>query len=456
MGCNSSVAAQAPAPQKTATSKQVLPAQKRTKGPSVAIIYYSMYGHILSLAKEVKAGLEEAGISVDLFQVEELLSADVLSKMGAPEKPTDVMTIDHSFLNTLPEYDGFLFGLPTRFGMMSGQMKMFLDSLGSLWQNGKLMGKPVGTFVSTGTQQGGQETTHMTALSNFVHQGMLYVPLGYQAGDIGQFEMGEIHGASPWGASTLAGADGSRQPSALEKGIAKRQGQVFAGTVKKILAPAPSRKCKICIIYYSTYGHVKKLADEIASSARASGVDVDLFQAPETLPAEVLQKMGAPEKPSDPIMDFAAVSKLPEYDGFMFGLPTRFGMMATQMKNFFDMTGSLWQQGALAGKPAATFVSTGTVNGGQETTHLTAITQFVHHGMVYVPLGYAAGADGQFDMTELHGGSPWGASTYAGADGSRQPSAMELKIAARQGATFAERVKALSADEQTAKAAKAA
>eukprot|EP00971_Amphidinium_carterae_P199404 3957420-Amphidinium_carterae.2 len=104
--------------------------------------------------------------------------------------------------------------------------------------------------------------------------------------------------------------------------------------------------------------------------------------------------MGAPGKPEDPVMDFATVNKLPEYDGLMFGLPTRFGMMAAQMKAFFDMTGGLWQKGALAGKPAATFVSTGTVNGGQETTHLTAVTQLVHHGMVYVPLGYAAGADG--------------------------------------------------------------
>jgi len=429
----------------TKVTPPVLAATKKANSPCVAIIYYSTYGHVLGLAKEVKAGLESKGVSVDLFQVEELLPQAVLEKMGAPAKPSDIMTINYEFNNKLPEYDGIIVGMPTRFGAMAAQMKMFLDGLGGLWQAGKLIGKPVATFVSTGTQQGGQETTHMTALSNFVHQGMVYVPLGYQAGDIGQFDMSEIHGGSPWGASTLAGGDGSRQPSKMELGFAKRQGEVFGGTVKKLLAAPPDRKCKICIIYYTMYGHVKKLADEIANSARAAGVDVDVYQAPETLPAEVLEKMGAPGKPEDPVMDFATVNKLPEYDGLMFGLPTRFGMMAAQMKAFFDMTGGLWQKGALAGKPAATFVSTGTVNGGQETTHLTAVTQLVHHGMVYVPLGYAAGADGQFDMSELHGGSPYGSSTYAGADGSRQPSAMELKIASKQGATFAERVKALAA-----------
>eukprot|EP00403_Amphidinium_massartii_P015486 CAMPEP_0178412364 /NCGR_PEP_ID=MMETSP0689_2-20121128/21979_1 /TAXON_ID=160604 /ORGANISM="Amphidinium massartii, Strain CS-259" /LENGTH=465 /DNA_ID=CAMNT_0020033613 /DNA_START=96 /DNA_END=1493 /DNA_ORIENTATION=+ len=456
MGCNSSSAAATSATTTTsktsaAQSQAAVAVPKKMAGkPSVAIIYYSTYGHILSLAKEVKAGLEAGGVSVDILQVQELLPEDVLSKMGAPAKPQDIATVTHDFVKKLPEYDGFMFGLPTRFGMMPAQMKSFLDSLGSLWQEGKLIGKPVATFVSTGTQQGGQETTHMTALSNFVHQGMVYVPLGYQAGDIGQFDMSEIHGSSPWGASMLAGPDGSRQASSVELAIAKRQGQLFAGTVKQIVAPAPTRKPKICIVYYSMYGHVKKLADELAKSARAAGAEVDLYQAPETLPAEVLQKMGAPPKPADPVMDFASIEKLPGYDGFMFGLPTRFGMMASQMKAFFDMTGGLWQKGALAGKPAATFVSTGTVNGGQETTHMTAVTQFVHHGMAYVPLGYAAGADGQFDMSELHGGSPWGSSTFAGADGSRQPSEIELKIAAKQGATFAERVKSMMSPDLTA------
>ncbi|CAE7860882.1 unnamed protein product [Symbiodinium microadriaticum] len=395
--------------------------QKKAASPSVAIIYYSTYGHIKALADEIKAGLEAAGVNVDLFQVPETLPAEVLKAMSAPGKPEDVMTLDYDFLKELPSYDGFMFGMPTRFGMMAGQMKTFFDSTGQLW---------VDSF---------------TAVTQLVHHGMAYVPLGYQAGGEGQFDLSEIHGGSPWGASTLAGGDGSRQPSAKELAIANKQGQVFGATVAKAAAAkVADRELKVCIVYYSLYGHVKKLADEIAGSMREEGVTVDLFQAPELLGPEVLEKMGAPPKPEDPVMDYAAVSKLPEYDGIMFGLPTRFGNASAQMKSFFDSTGGLWQSGALAGKLAASFVSTGTLNGGQESTHMTTLTNMVHHGMIYVPLGYQAGGDGQFDMSEIHGGSPWGASTYAGADGSRQPSAMEISIAKRQGKVFAAKVKQMS------------
>ena len=418
--------------------------QKKAASPSVAIVYYSTYGHIKALADEIKAGLEAAGVNVDLFQVPETLPAEVLKAMSAPEKPDDVMLLDYDFLKELPNYDGFMFGMPTRFGMMAGQMKTFFDSTGQLWASGALAGKLAATFVSTGTQQGGQETTHFTAVTQLVHHGMAYVPLGYQAGGEGQFDLSEIHGGSPWGASTLAGADGSRQPSAKELAIAKKQGQVFGATVAQSTSTPAERELKVCIVYYSLYGHVKKLADEIAASMREEGVTVDLFQAPELLGPEVLEKMGAPPKPEDPVMDYAAVSKLAEYDGIMFGLPTRFGSASAQMKSFFDSTGALWQSGALAGKLAASFVSTGTLNGGQESTHMTTLTNMVHHGMIYVPLGYQAGGDGQFDMTEIHGGSPWGASTYAGADGSRQPSAMEMSIAKRQGKVFAAKVKQMS------------
>eukprot|EP00928_Gymnodinium_smaydae_P027296 TRINITY_DN21150_c0_g1_i1.p1 TRINITY_DN21150_c0_g1~~TRINITY_DN21150_c0_g1_i1.p1 ORF type:complete len:309 (+),score=50.51 TRINITY_DN21150_c0_g1_i1:54-929(+) len=211
-------------------------AEKKAKGPSVAIIYYSMYGHILTMAKEIKAGLEanDSGVSVDIFQVPETLPKSVLDAMHAPPKPSDVMTITHDFVDKLPEYDGFIFGLPTRFGCASAQMKTFLDSLGGLWQKGSLAGKPVATFVSTGTQQGGQESTHLTTLPNFVHQGMMYVPLGYQAGGIGQFDMKEVHGGSPWGASTYAGADGSRQPSDIERRLLLRS--------RERHSQAPSRK----------------------------------------------------------------------------------------------------------------------------------------------------------------------------------------------------------------------
>eukprot|EP00747_Dinoflagellata_sp_TGD_P092807 gnl/TRDRNA2_/TRDRNA2_165534_c0_seq1.p1 gnl/TRDRNA2_/TRDRNA2_165534_c0~~gnl/TRDRNA2_/TRDRNA2_165534_c0_seq1.p1 ORF type:complete len:453 (-),score=91.73 gnl/TRDRNA2_/TRDRNA2_165534_c0_seq1:386-1744(-) len=417
--------------------------KKTVKSPCIAIIYYSMYGHVRKLAEEIKKGAEEAGVAVDLFQVPETLSQDVLVKMNAPEKPKDIMTIDKSFVQTLPEYDGIIFGLPTRFGMMAQQMKAFFDQTGSLWQSGALVGKLAATFVSTGTQNGGQETTHLTAITQFVHHGMMYVPLGYQAGDIGQFDISEIHGCSPYGASTLAGPDGSRMPSAIELAIAKRQGSLFGATVRRSIASSPSRVYKVCVIYYSMYGHIKRLTDEIVTSLKNNGMQVDVYQVPELLPEEVLKKMGAPPKPKDAVMDHSMVDKLPEYDGFLFGVPTRFGCLVAQMKAFFDSTGGLWQKGALAGKLAGTFVSTGTQNGGQETTHMTVLPNLVHHGMIFVPLGYAAGNEGQFNMDEIHGASPWGASTLAGPDGSRQVSALELRIAAKQGELFAARVKQL-------------
>ena len=171
--------------------------------------------------------------------------------MSAADKPSDVMVLDRSFLNTLPQYDGLMFGMPTRFGMMAAQMKAFFDGTGGLWQSGALAGKLAATFVSTGTQQGGQETTHFTAVTQLVHHGMAYVPLGYQAGGEGQFDVSQIHGASPWGASTLAGADGSRQPSQLELKCALKHGEVFGNAVKRSVAPMASRKFKVAVIYYS-------------------------------------------------------------------------------------------------------------------------------------------------------------------------------------------------------------
>eukprot|EP01098_Paradermamoeba_levis_P005405 TRINITY_DN227_c0_g1_i7.p1 TRINITY_DN227_c0_g1~~TRINITY_DN227_c0_g1_i7.p1 ORF type:complete len:207 (-),score=71.87 TRINITY_DN227_c0_g1_i7:131-751(-) len=201
---------------------------------------------------------------------------------------------------------------------------------------------------------------------------------------------------------------------------------------------------KIYIVFYSTYGHVQKLAKAIEEGAKkVDGVEVHLFQAPETLPSDVLEKMHAPPKSDVPVIDR---NQLPEADGILFGFPTRFGMMAAQMKALFDSTGGLWSSGALVGKTAGTFVSTATQNGGQETTHLTAITQLTHHGMVYVPIGYSTPL--LFNMNELHGGSPYGASTFAGPDGSRQPSEIELNIARHQGEHFAKITKALALGKQ--------
>eukprot|EP00249_Psilotum_nudum_P005985 c19374_g2_i1 orf=316-927(-) len=190
---------------------------------------------------------------------------------------------------------------------------------------------------------------------------------------------------------------------------------------------------KVFIIYYSMYGHVERLAEEISKGANSvEGVEATLWQVPETLPEEVLQKMNASPKSEVPVIEPA---QLVEADGLIFGFPTRFGMMAAQFKAFLDATGSLWRSQHLAGKPAGIFFSTGSQGGGQETTALTAITQLAHHGMIFVPIGYTFGG-GMFEMEQVKGGSPYGAGTYAG-DGSRQPSKLELEQAFHQGKYFA-------------------
>ncbi|KAJ4981278.1 hypothetical protein NE237_032115 [Protea cynaroides] len=190
---------------------------------------------------------------------------------------------------------------------------------------------------------------------------------------------------------------------------------------------------KIYIVYYSMYGHVEKLAEEIKKGASSvDGVEANLWQVPETLSDEILGKMSAPPKSDVPIIE---PSDLAEADGILFGFPTRFGMMAAQFKAFLDATGGLWRTQELAGKPAGIFYSTASQGGGQETTPLTAITQLVHHGMIFVPIGYTFGA-GMFEMDKVKGGSPYGAGTLAG-DGSRQPSQLELEQAFHQGKYFA-------------------
>nr|VDD21533.1 unnamed protein product [Brassica oleracea] len=159
---------------------------------------------------------------------------------------------------------------------------------------------------------------------------------------------------------------------------------------------------KVYIVYYSMYGHVEKLAEEIRKGAASvEGVEAKLWQVPETLPEEALSKMSAPPKSESPII---TPNDLTEADGFVFGFPTRFGMMAAQFKAFLDATGGLWRTQSLAGKPAGIFYSTGSQGGGQETTALTAITQLVHHGMIFVPIGYTFGA-GMFEMEKVKGGT---------------------------------------------------
>nr|POE95462.1 putative nad(p)h dehydrogenase (quinone) fqr1-like 1 [Quercus suber] len=185
--------------------------------------------------------------------------------------------------------------------------------------------------------------------------------------------------------------------------------------------------------YYSTYGHVEKLAEQIKKGAESvEGVEAKLWQVPETLSDEVLGKLGAPPKSDVPVI---SPGELAEADGLLFGFPTRYGTMAAQFQAFIDSTGSQWRTQELVGKPGGLFYSTGSQGGGQETTPLTAITQLVHHGMIFVPIGYTFGA-GMFEMEKVRGGSPYGAGTYAG-DGSRQPSELELDLAFHQGKYFA-------------------
>ncbi|KAK4522629.1 hypothetical protein GAYE_PCTG10G0519 [Galdieria yellowstonensis] len=187
----------------------------------------------------------------------------------------------------------------------------------------------------------------------------------------------------------------------------------------------------------STYGHIKKLADHVKKGLEKSGsCDVELFQVPETLSEDILKKMGAPPKPNDPVLTFENHDKLVNADGFIFGFPTRFGAVCAQMKAFFDSLGHLWQKGSLNGKLASFFFSTGTQGGGQETTAWTAISQLAHLGLLYVPCGYTFGSE-MFSLEEPHGGSPYGPGTFAGADGSNQPTTYEVQYAEHLGKYFA-------------------
>lgn len=203
----------------------------------VAIIYYSTYGHIVTMAELVKEGLDKSGVVslADIFQIPETLSDEVLAKMYAgPKASYPIATND-----TLVEYDAFLLGIPTRFGNMPAQWKDFWDSTGGLWQTGALYGKPVGFFVSTAGQGGGQETTVRNCMSVIAHHGMIYIPLGYATAFQQITSFDEVHGSSPYGAGTIAASDGSRQPSALEKEIAAIQGESFAkSAVKFARSPA--------------------------------------------------------------------------------------------------------------------------------------------------------------------------------------------------------------------------
>jgi len=181
------------------------------------------------------------------------------------------------------------------------------------------------------------------------------------------------------------------------------------------------------------YGHIAKLAESIKSGVESGGGSVKIYQVPETLPQEVLTKMHAPPKPDYPVI---TPDELTQYDAFLFGIPTRYGNFPAQWKAFWDATGKLWFSGALAGKYASVFISTGTLGGGQEATAIASLSTFAHHGIIFVPLGYSKTFPLMSNLEEVHGGSPWGAGTFAAADGSRSPTALELDIAKIQGKLF--------------------
>lgn len=190
---------------------------------------------------------------------------------------------------------------------------------------------------------------------------------------------------------------------------------------------------KVYVVFYSMYSHVYQMAEAIAAGVReVPGAEAMLFQVPETLPSDVLAKMGALEaKKSFAHVPQIAPVQLAEADAIIFGTPTRFGNMAAQMRSFLDATGGLWKQGALIGKVGSVFASTATQHGGQETTITSFHTTLFHHGMVVVGVPYAC--PGLVEMAEITGGTPYGATTLTKDDGSRMPSQNELAIARFQG-----------------------
>jgi NAD(P)H dehydrogenase (quinone) len=186
---------------------------------------------------------------------------------------------------------------------------------------------------------------------------------------------------------------------------------------------------KILVLYYSAYGHIETMAGAVAEGARSvPGTEVTIKRVPELVPEAVARKSGMKLDQAAPI---AAVDELPTYDAIIFGTPTRFGNMCAQMRNFLDQTGGHWMKGSLVGKVGSVFASTATQHGGQETTITSFHSTLLHQGMIIVGLPYSFA--GLTNMDEITGGTPYGATTLAKGDGSRQPSANELDGARYQG-----------------------
>ncbi|MBW8067480.1 MAG: NAD(P)H:quinone oxidoreductase [Ferrovum sp.] len=190
---------------------------------------------------------------------------------------------------------------------------------------------------------------------------------------------------------------------------------------------------KVLVLYYSSYGHIETMAQAMAEGARLAGASVDIKRVPETAPLEIAK---AAHFKLDQAAPIATINELAEYDAIIVGTPTRFGRMPAQMASFLDQAGGLWARGAFQGKVGGAFTSTATQHGGQEVTLFSVITNLMHFGMIIVGLPY--GYQGQMTLDEIVGGSPYGATTIAGGQGQRQPSAIELDGARFQGKLIAE------------------
>lgn len=199
----------------------------------VLIVYYSLYGHVAALAQAAAEGVDQVPDMVGVLRrVPETLSPEIIAKMGATEAQKSLSLVPECTLAELEAADAILFGTPTRFGNMCGQLRQFLDATGQIWARGGLVGKPGGVFCSTATQHGGQETTLVSCIQTLLHHGMVVVGLPYAFA--GQSRLDEVTGGSPYGATTIAGGDGSRMPSENELDGARYQGRHLAEIAKKL------------------------------------------------------------------------------------------------------------------------------------------------------------------------------------------------------------------------------
>jgi len=199
----------------------------------VNVVFYSMYGHIYTMAEAVAKGARSAGADVKLLQVQELMSADLLEKAGAKAARAAFAHIPVASVEDLADADAVIFGTPTRFGNMAAQMRNFLDQTGGLWMKGSLIGKVGSVFASTATQHGGQETTITSFHTTLLHHGMIIVGVPYSRQEL--MKTDEMTGGSPYGATTIAAGDGSRKPSAAELALAEFQGRHVAEITKALL-----------------------------------------------------------------------------------------------------------------------------------------------------------------------------------------------------------------------------